>query len=168
MNLTSVLKFSFEITPGPLAPDDVCFCQGHIFISNGTTTISSEANGTMMLVASIPDLLNGVRIFLTDTSTSYQFHAIDSAFVMKFLKGRNGLISIKIHHGEINNISQLDLLTSLWTAVAQFLEHPDISDYMRRHDMDRIDVDDPSITTSEGFFYDLTNAIASFRMAFIN
>jgi hypothetical protein len=97
------------------------FARGHLTIHGSEATVSSRGSDpdqSMWLFPSAVELLDGVRRFLGDGTTRYQFVGVDSSF--QFVLEREAGERIRVVHGGelIETVDETELVRAVWDAVS--------------------------------------------------
>jgi hypothetical protein len=115
-----MVRFRLELAAdADVDADD--FARGHVTIHGSEGTASSRGSDpdqSMWLFPSAVELLDGVRRFLDDGTTRYEFVGVDSSF--QFVLERETGERIRVVHGGelIETVDETELVRAVWNAVS--------------------------------------------------
>lgn len=114
------IKFEFEDSDDELTGLNM----GHMTFSGDKGSANSKMkkpSQAMMVLISISELLDGLKIFLLSNSHKYEFVGIDSSFIVNFEKNKDGQVNVIIGKTEITKSKKSEIANSVLRDVNNFL-----------------------------------------------
>lgn len=117
-----MLRIRFELNDNS-SSNLSSFALGDMVIEGGLYTATS-AEQSMMILPSIPLLLDGIRNFLKGRHEQFDFIGVDCSFRVSFKKTKSGTIQISHKSEMIDEVSENDLVTAILVSIKDFIDHP--------------------------------------------
>jgi hypothetical protein len=119
-----------EIAIELIKPDSVesfdIYERGHITVTGthgSASSIKKQPDQSMMIFISITELLDGVRLFITDSSSkSYNFVGAGSSFQFFLEKQRDLIVLYDVKHKSLSQVTSSEVIVSVWSGVKAFIQ----------------------------------------------
>jgi hypothetical protein len=120
------MKFLFHERKADSTPG---FEMGDIRICGDRATVTSEgSNQSMMLILSIVELLDGVRLFLSRSKPrQYEFIGADSSFSVIFHRERDGLVSVSVGGRLVHTADPRSIKSDIERSVLDLIKKQDLA-----------------------------------------